>query len=157
MKQNSTKPLKWLTGVIGALGLISVIGLAAQTMGFFWGFPISQKAVWIDDMEYLQAGIAIFRLLGGTTLFISLIVFMFNSIKALNNGILFPRKNIFWLFCAAATSFIFLFCETNVLLVLGEQQICLDFEEILVPAIISTFALIYRVAVQVSEENSLTI
>lgn len=36
MKQSSTKPLKWLTGVIGVLGLISVIGLAAQTLGFFF-------------------------------------------------------------------------------------------------------------------------
>ena len=36
MKQSSTTPLKWLTGVIGVLGLISVIGLAAQTLGFFF-------------------------------------------------------------------------------------------------------------------------
>ena len=42
-------------------------------------------------------------------------------------------------------------------LVNGTRAIHLDFPEIFVPAVICIFAILYRVAVQVSEENSLTI
>ena len=157
MKKNSTKFLKWLTGIVSVFGLISVVGLATQTLGFFYGIPVEQKAVWITELEFVQGSIAILRFLGFTALFAFLIAFMVNSIKALNNGTLFPRKNISLLFWAAASSFIFLFCNSNVDLILGRSTIQLDVTEIIVPSLICTFAIIYRKAVQVSEENSLTI
>ena len=157
MEKNSTKSLKWLTGVVAVVGIMAVVGLAAQTLGFFIGNSIQKEAVWIPNFEILQGTIAILRFLAGVTLIVTLIIFMLNSIKGLNNGTLFPRKNISILFCAAASSFLFLFCNSNVNLILGESVIHLDFGEIFAPALICTFAIIYRIAVQVSEENSLTI
>ena len=157
MEKNSTKSLKWLTGVVVVVGLFSIVMIAAQTLGFFFGKPVAQKAVWIDGVEFLQGCIAILRFIGGTALFASIVAFMLNSIKALNDGMLFPRRNIKILFFAAGASFVFLFCNTNVPMILGERIFQLDFEEVLVPAIICTFAILYRKAVQVSEENRLTI
>ena len=157
MKQNSTKSLKWLTGVVGFFGLFTVICLIIETLGFFFDIPVRQKIVWIDDMEIMQTSIAILRLLGGIVLFCSIIVFMIKSINALNKGVLFPRVNIKLLFIAAGSAFVFLFCQSNIDMVLGKSVLHLQVDEILVPAVICIFAIIYRVAVQVSEENSLTI
>ena len=155
MKKNSTKSLKWLTGIVAFFSSIAVARMTVQTFGFFYGKP--QVAVWIDGMEVFQGSIAICRLLGGIALFSLLIAFLVNSIKGLNSGVLFPRKNISILFCAAAASFIFLFSNTNIDLVLGRRVFQIDITEIIVPAIICTFAIMYKVAVKVSEENSLTI
>ena len=155
MKQNSTKSLKWLTGVAVFFSLFATARMTVQTVGFFYGRPY--PAVWSDGLEVFQGSIAIFRLLGGIALFGLLIAFLLNSIKGLNNGVLFPRKNISTLFCTAAASFVFLFCNTNIDLVLGERVLKLDIQEILVPTIICAFAIMYKAAVKVSEENSLTI
>ena len=155
MKQNSTKSLKWLAGVAVFFSLFATARMTVQTVGFFYGRPY--PAVWIDCLEVFQGSIAIFRLLGGIALFGLLIAFMLNSIKGLNNGVLFPRKNISTLFCTAAASFVFLFCNTNIDLVLGKRVLQLDIQEILVPTIICAFAIMYKAAVKVSEENSLTI
>ena len=155
MKQNSTKSLKWLTGVAVFFSLFATARMTVQTVGFFYGRPY--PAVWIDCLEVFQGSIAIFRLLGGIALFGLLIAFLLNSIKGLNNGVLFPRKNISTLFCTAAASFVFLFCNTNIDLVLGKRVLQLDIQEILVPTIICAFAIMYKAAVKVSEENSLTI
>ena len=155
MKKNSTKSLKWLTGVAAFFSLIAVARMTVQTFGLFYGRP--QPAVWIDGLEVFQGSIAILRLLGGIALFGLLIAFLLNSIKGLNSGVLFPRKNISILFCIATASFVFLFCNTNIDLVLGKRVFQLDIQEILVPTIICAFAIMYKAAVKVSEENSLTI
>ena len=155
MKQNSTKSLKWLTGVAVFFSLFATARMTVQTVGFFYGRP--HPAVWIDGLEVFQGSIAIFRLLGGIALFGLLIAFMLNSIKGLNSGVLFPRKNISILVCAAVASFVFFFCNTNIGMILGERVFKLDITEIIVPAIICTFAIMYKVAVRVSEENNLTI
>lgn len=57
----------------------------------------------------------------------------------------------------AAASFVTLFCSGNMHIVMGTRYINLGFTELFVPVIICIVALIYRNAVQVSEENSLTI
>ena len=155
MKKNSTKSLKWLTGVAVFFSLFATARMTVQTVGFFYGRPY--PAVWIDGLEVFQGSIAIFRLLGGIALFGLLIAFLLNSIKGFNSGVLFPRKNISILFCIAAASFVFLFCNTNIDLVLGKRVFQLGIQEILVPTIICAFAIMYKAAVKVSEENSLTI
>ena len=157
MKQNPTKSLKWLTGVTILVGATNLMMSGCQTCGCFFGYPVAQPAVWIDGIKYFQGAIAIFRFLGAATIFGCIIAFLINSIKALNDGLLFPKKNVAILFATAAASFVFLFCDTNMSLVFGERMIQLGFVEILVPVIISAFAIIYDVAVKVSKENRLTV
>ena len=157
MKKNSTKSLKWLTGAITALSLIALSVITCQTFGFFYGYPVQQEAVWIEGFKGMQVSIIILRLIGTITCFALLLAFLFNSIKAQKNRVLFPRKNIGILFGLATASFITLLCIGNMHIVMGERHINIGFTELIVPIIICIVALIYRNAVQVSEENSLTI
>ena len=155
MRKDSTKSLKWFTGAVIVLGLIALAVITAQSFGFFYGRP--QKAVWIEGFKGMQISIIILRLIGAYTSLALLLVFLFNSIKAQKNGVLFPRKNIGILFGLAATSFITLLCRGNMHIVLGTRHINLGVAELIVPILICIVALMYRNAVQVSEENSLTI
>ncbi len=157
MKKNSTKSLKWLTGAVIVLGLIALAVITVQSFGFFYGYPVQQKAEWIEGLKGMQVSVIILRLIGAMTCFILLLAFLFSSIKAQKNGVLFPRKNVGILFSLAAASFLTLLCSGNMHIVLGTRQIEIGFTELFVPIIICIVALIYRNAVQVSEENSLTI
>ena len=155
MKTNTTRSLKWLTGAVIALGLMALALFTVQSFGFFTGTP--QKAVWIEGFKGMRVSIIIMRLIGSITCFTLLLAFLFNSIKGQKNGELFQRKNIGILFGLAAASFITLLCSGNMHIVMGERHINIGFTELFVPIIICIVALIYRNAVQVSEENSLTI
>ena len=155
MKTNTTRSLKWLTGAVIALGLMALALFTVQSFGFFTGTP--QKAVWIEGFKGMQVSIIIMRLIGSITCFTLLLAFLFNSIKGQKNGELFQRKNIGILFGLAAASFITLLCSGNMHIVMGERHINIGFTELFVPIIICIVALIYRNAVQVSEENNLTI
>ena len=155
MKTNTTRSLKWLTGAVIVLGLMALALFTVQSFGFFTGTP--QKAVWIEGFKGMQVSIIIMRLIGSITCFTLLLAFLFNSIKGQKNGELFQRKNIGILFGLAAASFITLLCSGNMHIVMGERHINIGFTELFVPIIICIVALIYRNAVQVSEENSLTI
>ena len=157
MKKNSTKSLKWLTGAVIFLGLIALGVIIAQTIGFFNGSPHQQQIVWIEGFKGMQVSIIIMRLIGSITCFTLLLAFLFNSIKGQKNGELFQRKNIGILFGLAAASFITLLCSGNMHIVMGERHINIGFTELFVPIIICIVALIYRNAVQVCEENNLTI
>lgn len=105
----------------------------------------------------MQVSIIMLRLLGAITCFAILLAFLFNSITAQQNRVLFPRKNIGILFGLAVASFITLLCSGNMHIVMGERHINIGFTELFVPIIICILAIIYRNAVQVSEENNLTI
>lgn len=155
MKTNTTRSLKWLTGAVIALGLMALVLFTVQSFGFFTGTP--QKAVWIEGFKGMQVSIIILRLIGSITCFSLILAFLFNSIKGQKNGELLQRKNIGILFGLAAASFITLLCSGNMHIVMGERHINIGFTELFVPIIICIVALIYRNAVQVSEENSLTI
>lgn len=155
MKKNSTKSLKWLTGAVIVIGLMALALIIVQSLGFFTGTP--QKAVWIEGFKGMQITFIILRLIGAISSFVLLLAFLFNSIEAQMTGVLFPRKNIGLLFGLAAASFITLLCSGNMHIVMGKGHINIGFTELIVPIIICIVALIYRNAVQVSEENNLTI
>ena len=155
MKTDTTRSLKWLTGAVIVFCLLALALITVQSFGFFTGTP--QKAVWIEGFKGMQVSFIILRLVGAITSFALLLAFLFNSIKAQNNGVLFPRKNVGILFGLAVTTFITLFSMENMHLMTGTRHISLGFDELFVPIIICIVAIIYRNAVQVSEENHLTI
>ena len=157
MKKDSSKSLKWLTGVTTIFGALYLLMLVCQTCGLFFGYPVRQTAEWMADIKLFQASIAIFRFIGATASYACIIAFLLNSISALKNGTIFPKKNVGILFGAAISSFIFIFCNSNMHIVFGTRQIELGFVEIIVPVVICALAIIYRIAVQISKENSLTI
>lgn len=81
-----------------------------------------------------------------------------NSLKSLRNGILFPKCNVGILYGSAASFFLYRFCDSNIGIVCGaERNILLNTDDLMASLIIVIFAVIYKVAVKVSMENSLTI
>ena len=157
MEKNSTKSLKWLFGLVAFFGLSYLAVVGVQTCSLLFGTPNPIEVEWADGISFLQAFVVIFKFVGAVAFFTCLSLFILNSIKALNDGTLFPKKNVRLLFGSAASVFVSLFCASNMHLVNGTRAIHLDFPEVFVTAVICIFAIIYRVAVQVSEENSLTI
>lgn len=157
MKQNSTKSLKWLFGLAIFSGTFYLALLSVQTCSLLFGTPNPSQVEWTDGIRFLQASVVTLNFVGAIALFTFLTLFIFNSIKALNDGTLFPRKNVGLLFGCAAATFISQLCGSNMHLLNGTRAINIGFAEVIVPAVICIFAIIYRVAVQVSEENSLTI
>ena len=157
MKKNSTKSLKWLFGLAIFFGTLYLVLLGVQTCSLLFGMPNPSQVEWSDNIRFLQASVIVLNFVGTIALFVILTLFIFNSIKALKDGTLFPRKNVGLLFGCAAAAFLSHFCTSNMHLLHGTREIHLGFTEVIVPVVICIFAIIYRVAVQVSEENSLTI
>lgn len=157
MEKTSTRSLKWLAGLIIFFGAFYLAVLGVQTCSSLFGAPNPSQVSWSEDIRFLQNFVIIFKFAGALAFFILLTSFIFNCIKALKDGTLFPRKNVRILYGCAAATFISLFCNSNMHLLQGTRAIHLDFAEVFVPMVICAFAIIYRIAVQVSEENSLTI
>lgn len=142
MKKNTTKSLKWLTGFTTIIGALYLLLLGCQTYRCFFDYPAGQVAVWMDDCKLLQGNILVFKLIGAVATYGCIISFLLNSIGALKNGTIFPRKNVKILFGTAVSSFIFIVCNSNTHIVFGERQIQLDLIEIIVPVVICAFAII---------------
>lgn len=157
MKKNSTKSLKWLFALAIIFGTLYLALKGVQTSSLLFGAPNPSEVEWIDSIRLLQTSVIILNFAGAIALFTILTLFIFNSIKALKDGTLFPKKNVGLLFGCAAAAFVCYFCDSNMHLINGIRTINFGFAEIIVPVVICIFAIIYRIAVQVCEENRLTI
>lgn len=157
MEKNSTKSLKWLSAVVIFLCILNAVHAVVQGIGCMVS-PEEYGAVWFDDAKVLQIMILTGRMLGGIMLSLLMTAFIFNSLKSLKNGILFPWCNVGILYASAVSYFVYTFCNSNIVIVAGvERNILLNADDLMVSLIIVIFAVIYKVAVKVSMENSLTI
>lgn len=157
MKKNSTKSLKWPSAVVLLLCAITAVHVTFQGIGIF----IDSSAFgvnWSEDLKWLQMTILIGRMSGGIAFSILMCAFIIISGKSLKNGILFPRCNVGILYGTAASLFIYRFFQSNLGIVTGgERNLLIDTDDLIITLTIVIFAIIYKVAVRVSEENSLTI
>ena len=116
--------------------------------------------IWSDEMEIIafQIFIATGRILGGAFFFGLITAFLVKTIKGLKNGILFPASNVPILYFSALALFVYNFCYNNGgILTGGESNLLLDTDDITISLIVVAFAMIYKIAVKISDENSLTI
>lgn len=155
-----TRLQKSLTGIylfILLIGAVSVLATVDQTFGYF-GEPVEQAITWQEDIKALQITIAILRCVSLMAFFGSLLLFIVNFIHSIKAGQLFPKRSIPLLFVCTATSFIYFLCNDNLHIVTcAERNFVITMESMIVPMIILVFAFMYKAAVQVYEENSLTI
>ena len=87
-----------------------------------------------------------------------LITFLVKQLVAIKKGILFPRANIALLFLTATCYFIGNFFTDNIALLYFENNpIVIHDTTIIYTLLFIIFAIIYNIAVKVSEENYLTI
>lgn len=157
MKQNSTNSLKCMAVIVILLCSAVALHVSIQGIGSLI-YPEAFGLIWMEDVKWLQIALIIGRMIGGVAFSALMTIFILNSIRALKNGILFPICNVGVLYAAAATYFTYRFCYSNIGIVTGyERNLLLDMDDIIVPLIMIIFAIIYKVAVKVSQENSLTI
>jgi hypothetical protein len=100
-------------------------------------------------------------MVGGLVFSALLYAFTINTVKGYKAGVLFPRKNFGILMACSVALFVYVFCYDNMQLVGlpndAVRQIELDLNTVISSLTFVVFALMYKVAVKVSEENSLTI
>ena len=117
---------------------------------------------WNQDVLPFQIIVFSCRLLFNVGFNVLIIVFLIKSLKALKDGTLFPKSNVALLYITAGCYFIGKLCDDNMgNTLLTETPTCSRFVIetgcILVTLMLIIFAMIYKIAVKVSEENNLTI
>lgn len=157
MKQNSIKSITAISiAIMLFCGLSAILVIVQGIVGFV--SPENMGVVWSDELINFQIVIASGRILGGAAFFCLMTAFLVKTIKGLKNGILFPASNVRILYFSALALFISNFCCSNVGIMTGsESNLLLDSDDISISLILVLFAMIYKIAVKISEENRLTI
>ena len=157
MKQNSIKSITAISiAIMVFCGLSAILVIVQGIVGFV--SPENMGVVWSDELINFQIVIASGRILGGAAFFCLITAFLVKTIKGLKNGILFPASNVRILYFSALALFISNFCCSNVGIMTGSQSnLLLDTDDITISLILVLFAMIYKIAVKISEENRLTI
>lgn len=157
MKQNSIKSITAISvAIIAFCGLSALFVLAQGFIGFI--SPENIGVIWSEEIKGFQMLVALGRMLGGAAFFGLITAFLIKSIKGLKNGVLFPASNVPVLYFSALALFIYNFCYANGSILTGaDHNLLLDTDDITISLIIVVFAMIYKIAVKISDENSLTI
>jgi hypothetical protein len=109
----------------------------------------------------MQLVIFIGRLLFKTSFYALIMVFLAKQLKAIKNGVLFPSVNTKIMYAIAICYFIGENCSdnisTSVLFKGNTGSFVIDGDTWIYTAVLVVFAIMYNIAVKVSEENNLTI
>lgn len=160
MRKNSTKKLYTVLGVILFISTVNALHVTIQGIGGLVS-PDSFGIQWLITDKWMQVTVLVGRMVGGLVFSALLYAFTINTVKGYKAGVLFPRKNFGILMACSVALFVYVFCYDNMQLVGlpndAVRQIELDLNTVISSLTFVVFALMYKVAVKVSEENSLTI
>ena len=160
MRKNSTKKLYTVLGVILFISTVNALHVTIQGIGGLVS-PDSFGIQWLITDKWMQVTVLVGRMVGGLVFSALLYAFTINTVKGYKAGVLFPRKNFGILMACSVALFVYVFCYDNMQLVGlpndAVRQIELDLNTVISSLTFVVFALMYKVAVNVSEENSLTI
>ena len=160
MKTKSYKRMMGVTILASLLCTVSIVWIMTQS--YFISTQSGEGCIhWHEDLYPVQLVIFIGRLLFKTSFYALIIVFLAKQLKAIKNGILFPGVNTRIIYAMAACYFIGENCSDNIstsLLFDGNTaSFVIDGDTWIYTAVLIVFALMYNIAVKVSEENNLTI
>ena len=160
MKKNSTKKLYTVLGIILFISTVNALQVTCQGIGGLIS-PESFGIEWLEMDKWMQITVLVGRMVGGLVFSALLYAFTINTIKGYKAGVLFPRKNFGILIACSVALFVFMFCYDNMALVGiandAVRQIVVDLNTVVCSMTFVVFALMYKIAIKVSEENSLTI
>ena len=160
MKKNSTKKLYTVLGIILFISTVNALHVTYQGIGGLIS-PESFGIEWLEMDKWMQITVLVGRMVGGLVFSALLYAFTINTIKGYKAGVLFPRKNFGILIACSVALFVYMFCDDNIALVGiandAVRQIVLDLNTVVCSMTFVVFALMYKIAIKVSEENSLTI
>ena len=157
-----TKGYKGMIGVTIFASLLCVVSIVWILVQSYFVCTESGEGciVWHEELYPLQAGIFAGRLLFKSMSYALIIVFLIKQLNAIKSGVLFPNVNIKIIYSIAACYLIGNICDDNIstALICGDNgAFVINSDTLLYAALLVIFALIYKVAVKVSEENNLTI
>ena len=160
MKTKSYKRMKGVTIIASLLCAVSIVWIIAQS--YFISTQNGDGCIhWHEDLYPLQLAIFLGRLLFKTSFYALIMVFLAKQLGAIKNGVLVPSVNTKIMYAIAACYFIGENCSDNVstsLLFDGNTgSFVINSDTWLFTALLVVFAIIYNIAVKVSEENNLTI
>lgn len=160
MKKNSTKKLYTVLGIILFISTVNALHATCQGIGGLIS-PESFGIEWLEMDKWMQITVLVGRMVGGLVFSALLYAFTINTIKGYKAGVLFPRKNFGILIACSVALFVYMFCYDNLALVGiandAVRQIVLDLNTVVCSMTFVVFALMYKIGIKVSEENSLTI
>lgn len=160
MKKNSTKKLYTVLGIILFISTVNALHATCQGIGGLIS-PESFGIEWLEMDKWMQITVLVGRMVGGLVFSALLYAFTINTIKSYKAGVLFPRKNFGILIACSVALFVYMFCYDNMALVGiandAVRQIVVDLNTVVCSMTFVVFALMYKIAIKVSEENSLTI
>lgn len=160
MKKNSTKKLYTVLGIILFISTVNALHATCQGIGGLIS-PESFGIEWLEMDKWMQITVLVGRMVGGLVFSALLFAFTINTIKGYKAGVLFPRKNFGILIACSVALFVYMFCYDNMALVGiandAVRQIVVDLNTVVCSMTFVVFALMYKIAIKVSEENSLTI
>lgn len=160
MKKNSTKSLYTVLGIALFLAIFNAIHVSIFCIGAFIK-PENWGVEWLEYDTWMQYAVLIGRMIGGLAFSALLTMFIYYTAKGAKAGILFPKQNFRILIGSAISLFVYRFFYDNTdLLSLANDHpraICVSTDSLLYALIIVAFAMMYRIASKVSEENNLTI
>lgn len=160
MKKNQPKGLYTVLGIILFLSTINALHVTCQGIGAAVS-PENFGIQWWESGKWMQVTILIGRMVGGLVFSALLYAFTINTIQGYRAGVLFPRKNFGILMTCSVALFVYIFCYDNIQLAglynESARRIVLDLNTVVSSLTFVVFALMYKVAVKISEENSLTI
>ena len=160
MKKNSTKKLYTVLGIILFISTVNALHATCQGIGGLIS-PESFGIEWLEMDKWMQITVLVGRMVGGLVFSALLYAFTINTIKGYKAGVLFPRKNFGILIACSVALFVYMFCYDNMALVGiandAVRQIVVDLNTVVCSMTFVVFALMYKIAIKISEENSLTI
>ena len=160
MKTKSYKRMMGVTILASLLCTVSIVWIIAQS--YFISTQSGEGCIhWHEDLYPMQLVIFIGRLLFKTSFYALIMVFLAKQLKAIKSGVLFPSVNTRIIYAMAACYFIGENCSDNIstsLLFEGNTgSFVIDGDTWIYTAVLVVFAIMYNIAVKVSEENNLTI
>lgn len=161
MKTGNYRTLAVATVFASLLCLVSFAWVLAQSY-FICSGSGEGCIVWCDELLPLQICVFTGRLLFKSAFYLLLIVFLVKQLVAIKNGSLFPGANVGIMYATAACFLIGETCYDNfstalILETPGCGAFVVNGDTLIYATMLLAFALIYKVAVKVSEENNLTI
>lgn len=157
MKRNTTKSMMAVAILIIIFCVLNALHAAVLGIAGIIS-PDEHGIVLMEEVKAVQISMIIGIVIGGVTFCGLMTTFIIKSIKAVRNGVLFPACNVRILYFSALALFVYRFCYGNTHILNGtDRNITLNIDDLVMPMIMVLFAMIYKIAVTVSEENSLTI
>lgn len=160
MKTKSYKRMIGVTIFASLLCAANIVWIITQS--YFISTQSGEGCIhWHEELYPVQMVIFIGRLLFKTSFYALIMIFLAKQLKAIKNGVLFPSVNTRIIYAIATCYFIGESCSENLstsLLFDGNTgSFIINGDTWLYTAMLVVFAIVYNIAVKVSEENNLTI